>query len=251
MGIFRIDPQKDTTIINSSPTANTGLSNFIDIFARINPSTRKKEYGRGLVKFAVSSLTAAINSGNIPNPNDNTAVTATLKLFNVNHDQESSESFNLEIYPLTQDWDEGNGIDPEFVTTGYANAVSAKSTAAWTVSGGTYATDSNSGSQSFDKGFEHLSVNVTSLVKDWVSGVSSDYGVLIKHTEEEECATASSSGINYNLKRFYSRQTNTYKNPYIQIEWPNEIDDDREAGVEAGSTGALYLSSSISLGHSI
>jgi len=241
MGIYRVEPEKDTTISEVGLTANTGLSPFLDVFSRINPDTRNKEYGRTLIKFPISSATAAINTGIFKDPNDDSTVTSWLKFFNCNHGEESSKSFTLNIFPLIQDWDEGSGITEQFITTGYANAVSANSSNSWTVSGGTYVIDSNSGSQAFDAGFEHLKVDVSAIVREWISGNTANHGFIVKMTESQESASGTLSGQNYNLKRFYSRETNTHKFPHLEFEWPNEIDDDREAGIEAGGTGALYF----------
>ena len=99
--------------------------------------------------------------------------------------------------------------------------------------------DSNSASQYFETGQEDLKVDVTNYFKAYLNyatgtsvpdGGSADYGFLVRMSDAQECQTAdeaTSAGVatatvssSFYSKKFYSRQTNTRKQPYIQMEWP-------------------------------
>lgn len=240
--IARAFCDRDTTIFEKSITANAGGSPILQLSNIYNGIKLTKQFERVLIRFGLSSLTGNIvTTKKYPDPRTDSTVTAYLYMFNAPHGDAQAKSFDLEVYPITQDWSEGDGLDlDELTQTGYANAVSAQSTVAWTTSGGTWQRDANSATQNFDTGEENLKVNITNLFKEWLDGNTANFGVLVKMTDLQEARTGSTSATSIDYKKFYGRATNTRKQPYIQLEWDGAVKDDRNF-VPFNSTANLFF----------
>ena len=238
-GRKRAFADRDTSIFEKTLTANVGASPILQTSNIFNSLKERKEFTRILVRFGLSSLTGAIINKNCADPRVDSA-TAYLYMFNCPHGDDQAKSFDLEVYPLTQTWDEGTGLDLDGLTeTGYANAVSAQSTVEWTSTGGTYQRDSTSATQNFDHGEEDLKVDITNIFNNWLNGVTANEGLLIRMTDAQEAKSGSTSATSIMYKKFYSRETNTRNQPFIQLEWDGSIKDRRNF-VEFNSTADLY-----------
>ena len=110
---------------------------------------------------------------------------------------------------------------------------------AWDSAGGDYLTDTSSSfSQNFPEGYENLSVDVTTLVEQWINsggnvlGTKTNYGFGIKLKDNLEAEAKS-----YYTKKFFARGTEFFfKRPTIEAKWDDSIQDDR---------GSFYASSSL------
>ena len=255
--------EKDTWITEQSTTSNFGLSPILEVWNKVNPTRNKKEWARTLVKFSVSSLTAGIvNTGKYPDPRTDTTVSAYMYLFNAMHGDPIASNFTIWALPLTADWTEGTGLDNDnFSQTGLADALSATNTQSWTglnsttgahavLGTDTKVYDSSSGTATFVQGEENLKIDVTTWFKGHLNSVSANYGFLLRMSDAQEAkdgpeATAagvdtSVSSTSFFTKKFYGRETNTRKRPYIQLEWPGELKDDREL-LRFSKTGNLFF----------
>lgn len=241
MSVRRAYANKDSWLNERSLTSNFGSSPILEVWNIFNTAITRKEFARTIVRFNLSAITGDISAGNLPDPRTDTTVSAYLYAFNVKHGDEQAKSFNINVHPLSQEWSEGTGLDNDEMTqTGYCNAVSADSTNPWVTTGGEYTVNSNSATQSFDHGEEDLKVNVTNMFNDWLNGVTGNFGVILKMTDAEEIKTGSTSANSTFYKKFYSRETNTRKSPYIQLEWDGSIKDDRSA-ISFNSSGTLWF----------
>ena len=270
MSIARAYSDKDTWITEASVTSNFGETPILEIWNNIDEVTKRKEYARILIKFSLSSLSADIvNNGRIPDPRTNSTVSAFINLKNVKHSDNQAVNFDLVAFPLTASWMEGRGLDNDgYTNTGFANALSATNTNAWNINngqtGGTVyigaasrVYDSNSATQSF-LGEEDLRMDVTDYFKDYLNfstgtsiedGGSADHGFLIRMTDAYEAKDApealsagqavSISGTAFYSKKFYSRETNTRKRPYFEIEWDGAIKDNRD-NIRFSKTADLF-----------
>ena len=134
MGTFRLYPSKSNTIIENSPTINTGQNEVGELWYGEDGVTRH------LFKFDDTYYNSYYALGFLP------AITATtpefkLKLINpieLDSDQILAESFDIEVYAVTRDWDEGSGWDFENGTAGFSCWNSATTIQAWTTPGGDY-----------------------------------------------------------------------------------------------------------------
>ena len=258
MGYIKLFAEKDTFIQDRKtnvitaimgPSANFGASETLEIANRLNPVNDVQEHfiKRLLIQFNLSTLTAAIDSNAIKNFNDS-SVSATLKMFNVVHDQINPESFKLNIYPVLSSWSEGDGTQSETSPiSGYANWNDRKTGYPWDkgglgASGGngsfTASTDvalvASAQTVEFNTGWENLSLDIKSLVTSWVDGITANNGLLIKLDNDFESITSYDVGV----KKFYGKSTNTVLAPYIQIEYEDSIKDDRNF-VPKGTTANL------------
>jgi len=241
MSVRRAYVNKDAWITEKSLTANFGGSPILETWNIFDSIKGRKEFARIVASYNLSALTADISAGNLVDPRTDTTVTAYLYMFNAKHGDEQAKSFNLNVHPITQEWDEGDGLDNDNLSqTGYASAVSAQSTVAWTTTGGTFQVDSNSATQTFDHGEEDLKVDITNMFKEWLAGNTGNFGVMIKMTDNQEIKTGALSATSIFTKKFYGKETNTRKRSYIQLEWPGQIKDDRSA-ISFNSTGQLWF----------
>ena len=273
MSIARAYADKDTWITEASVTSNFGETPILEVWNNINEVTQRKEYARILIKFSLSSLSADIvNNGRIPDPRTDSGVSAFINLKNVKHSDNQAVNFDLVAFPLTASWMEGRGLDNDnYTNTGFANALSATNTNAWNINNGqtggsvyigaaSRVYDSNSATQSF-LGEEDLRMDVTDYFKAYLNfstgtsiedGGSADHGFLIRMTDAYEAKDApealsagqavSISGTAFYSKKFYSRETNTRKRPYFEIEWDGAIKDNRENLLFSKTANLFYYS---------
>ena len=273
MSIARAYADKDTWITEASVTSNFGETPILEVWNNINEVTQRKEFARILIRFSLSSLSADIvNNGRIPDPRTDSGVSAFINLKNVKHSDNQAVNFALAAFPLTASWMEGRGLDNDnYSNTGFANAISATNTNAWSINNGqsggsTYigaasrVYDSNSATQSF-LGEEDLRMDVTDYFKAYLDystgtsiadGGSADHGFLIRMTDAYEAKDApealsagqavSISGTAFYSKKFYSRETNTRKRPFFEIEWDGAIKDNRENLLFSKTANLFYYS---------
>lgn len=240
--IYRIFPDKDTFITNSvvngvaATGSNSGASETLQIFKIAAISGAVGAYAtasiaRALMHFDLSALASLTSSGQVPS----SGVVYRLHLADLQHNSTLPKSFDIEVQSLTQDWDEGTGIDvDQFSDSGLANWIQPKTGQYWSVAG-----SSGSGEifvQHFDSGHEDLDIDVTNLVSSWLSGTISNNGVMIRLS-----STLESDGSDYYVKMFSSRETYfPVRTPYIEARWDDSLKDDRNNFVFDYS-GSLFL----------
>jgi hypothetical protein len=240
LGLFRTPIIKDNTISTYSSIAsltglgNAGNSQIVDLWGWYKDG--KKVLARILGQVDINTIKNAIANETIPS----SSVSCTLKFFNINHAQTQANDFTVQIYPITTQWTEGRGnrVD-SFTHEGVSNWLSASTSAAWTAPGGDYLVDSSSATQYFESGFENLSATLSAMVNNWVSGVSANYGFIIKMDETAESLTSTSE--QWYRKSFHSRSTNDVLfQPYLEFAWDDSIQDDRKVGT-FGNPMSLYF----------
>jgi hypothetical protein len=242
MSRARAFADQDGVLWEATLTANTGASPILRLENIFDGVKNRKQFSRIIVRFGLSSLTGSIvNDKKYPDPRTDSTVTAYLYMFNAPHGDEQARSFDINVHPLTQTWAEGSGLDMDTLTeTGFAHALSAETTVAWTTTGGTYQVDPSSATMKFNHGEENLKVDVTTIFKDWMDGNSANEGLILKMTDNQEIKTGALSAVSIHTKKFYARETNTTKQPYIQLEWDGSINDFRNF-VEFNSSADLFF----------
>ena len=207
--------------------ANVGQASTLDLFklyneTTLNGSSSQNELSRALVKFdlgPVTSLTSSILNINSSN------FRATLEMKDIMTGHAVPRNFTLSVFPLSQSFDEGEGIDTgKFDDVHVANFLTASYTAqnnVWFASGANaggllgaanidYIASGNlmdskgvvsfEKKQVFSKGTEDLSIDITSLVSASVAGQIPDLGFRLSFTGSQE----SDSKTRF-VKRFASR----------------------------------------------
>jgi len=121
----------------------------------------------------------------------------------------------------------------EYKDDGLSNWLSASSTAAWTTSGGDFHSGSGYNKTAvFTTGVEDLSVDITNIVEDWMSGSLENYGLGVRLSGSAETSTTT-----YYTKKFFARSSEFFfKRPTIEARWDSSLKDER---------ASFYVSSSL------
>ena len=183
MPITRYTASADTTITNAfkfgnrirATGSNMGMANSSQIFSLYGQASSSAgmftsvEKSRALVKFPMDEIKADRASSKIPASG---SVSFFLNLYNAKTPYTLPKNFTLRVNPVTTPWDEGYGLDMEtYVDTGYANWIVASSASSgivnWASEGGDFASDLEF-EDTFPLGTENLSVDITTLVEDWL-----------------------------------------------------------------------------------
>lgn len=250
MAIKRYFAEKDNTITNAfepdlitrGTGSNAGLADSLSVFSiYAQESSSSLEAARTLIQFPITSsqfsgVTTILQdrtAGKIPASG---SVNFYLKMFNVAHDQTVPRNYTLVVSPISQSWEEGNGVDLDnysdltYGGTG-SNWINARANTAWTNQGGDFLTASiyneYNYTQTFDNGIEDLEVDITGLVEQWILGPGSsgynNYGVGIFLTSSQENGTQS-----YYKKMFSARSSEYFfSRPVIEARWDNSQKDNR------------------------
>ncbi len=279
MAIKRYLADADNTIVNAyqpnletrGTGSNTGRSDIVEVYSiygRQQPSSStyqgSQELSRILMKFPTTSIAKDRTNSVIPASG---SVNFYLKVFNAPHTRTVPRDLTLMVYPVSQSWQEGEGLDLinyADLTKGRpgSNWMSASNTSAWDgTTGGTYITASNQWnphgsqsvsslgsppiySQSFASGLEDLEINITPLVELWMSGAMNNYGIGIQLTSSQEAyydasdaAVAASGSIQFNSETAsdYDGETFTVKST-DGTEVVYTLDDDTTSNTYGAST---------------
>jgi len=216
MAIFKIFPDKDTTIYPSIPDKNTGLDPILEI----QNDKETFETSRILIQFPSSVLEDILN--NIEGDYE-----AYLKLFLA--DAESlPEDYSLVVNPISQSWDSGVGkflFEPydkngctwiqrtnedEWTTSSF----SLNTTSSFNISnpGGGSWYYNYEGSQSFGlNNVKDTNINVTDIIKAFASGNIDNNGVMVRMKDIENTLSTS--------LKYFSKDTHTIYPPQLEIKW--------------------------------
>ena len=125
MSVRRYTASADTTIVNAYKAnlttrgtgSNMGRADVMEVFSiygRQQPSSStnkgSQELSRMLVQFPVSSIASDRNSGKIPASG---SISFYLKLYNAKTSKTVPRDYKLVVLPVSQSWQEGNGLDLE------------------------------------------------------------------------------------------------------------------------------------------
>ena len=231
-------------LINRATGSNMGRADILEVFSIYGQAdSGSTELMRTLIEFPITSITTDRSLGKIPASGN---VNFYLNVYNAAHGLTLPRNYTLQVLPVSRSWEEGNGLDMEdYSDLTYngigTNWVNASSGTAWTNVGGDFHA-SPIFTQSFDQGYEHLSVNVSSLVEEWLNGTKQNYGIAIKLTSSNEAYFSSSTGTasgsiphnpngaetSYYTKKFFARSSeHFFFRPTLEARWDSTVKDDR------------------------
>ncbi len=259
--VIRTYIEKNNTIIKDSEV-NTGRNPIAEIY--YGGFDTKTDYTRHLLYFGVEDLQERYNNGQL---GDLSKVTHTLKLCNSSYfDQnlqaqklldgkQRTSSFDLILFKVDQDWDEGTGYDygRQILTVesnnnitfveGASNWFYSQTNTDWTFDGvysGTASSAITIATQHFDKGNENIEMDITSEVNDLITGGTDNFGYGIAFTHDlEEIVTVPSQYVG-----FFTRHTQTYYEPFLETIYNNPIHDNRK-NFYKNKLNRLYLYSNV------
>lgn len=238
MSIKRFVADADTTITNAYKAnltqrgtgSNMGASDILEMFSIYGQQdSGSSELSRILIKFPVTDIQTARTNGQIPASG---SCSFYLRMFNAPHGQTLPKDTTAIIQPISRSWDEGYGLDMEdYSDRDAANWEYATSNITWTSNGGDYLS-SPTYSASFATGLEDVSVDISPLVEQWISGTTNNYGVGLRLTSSLE-----NDSNSYYTKKFFARRSENYmQRPVIEVRWDSSRKDNR---------GNFYASSSL------
>jgi hypothetical protein len=253
MSIFRSYFLKNNTLIDNNLTNNSQ-----NPVTEISYGTFNKQVSRFIFDVDLSNLQNKIANGFI---NPNRIVKHVLHMTNtIRYAQEyigkksytlnidRATSFDLDVFNINQDWDEGGGYDFVFDNTVYpyvdivdnpninqqaANWFYRKTTDTWDVYGAYSSGDTQIiGTQRFEKGSENLEIDVTDYINQRLFGTGytgtsaytgNSFGLGVKFADiYEQLDPEFRQAV-----AFHAKKTNTFYEPYIETIIDDTITDDR------------------------
>ena len=241
--IIRTYIEKDNTIIGGSEI-NTGRNPVAELF--YGGEGKSNKFSRHLLYFDVQKLKEQYSLGNL---GDLSEVVHTLKMTNTSaldtdligkqtsDGKQRACSFDLILFPIPQDWDEGCGF-----TYNCDNCVNCSPDCGgdnitpsnwyysqgidnWNIPG--VYSGSSSGvtitTQHFDFGNENLCMDITNTINDLITGTTINYGFGLAFPSNVELLQTP----NYNYVGFFTKQTQTYFEPFLETKYNGKINDDR------------------------
>lgn len=218
----------DASIYLQQPEQNAGRDELLEVGKLYYGST--KDIARALIKFNTNDISSSI-SENIG--------TGSFNVY-LNLKAAKSEEIPLEytIYAnaISQSWTMGTGtkfdnITSDGVSWKYKNGMNtwqdntiggtaiytAGTTGSANAEGGTwYLTGSASQSYSYES--DDVRMDVTNIVKLWVSSSLPNNGLIVHHSLENE-----ENALDYGVLKFFSKETNTIYEPKLELVWDDQI----------------------------
>lgn len=236
---------------------NTGLNPVCELFYGGNDSN--VNYSRFIFQFDETRLKALYDDKTF---SDLTKLTHTLRMTNTGafdrnllgddtcDGKARANSFDLMVFPIPQDWDEGVGYD--YATTnissgdsqktlGPSNWFEAKTNTPWSGGSGIFSgtTGTTIATQHFEQGNENLEIDITSVVNDYLTGATNN-GLGLAFTYSYEQATPTKA----QYVGFFTRHTQTFYEPHVETIYNNPIVDDRN-NFYLDKNNKLYLYSTL------
>lgn len=239
--IYRTYFSKDTTIIKNS-RLNTGINPILKLLY----GGSQPMFSRILFSFDVEGIKQRMADNTITKQ----GLKHTLRLTNtISYDldnmgypvavrSEQASSFDLILFKIDEDWDEGIGYDYLFSdnlgdsnpTISYdgANFYNRTTLSAWSTNGvinnKNIPQDKIVSTLHFDLGAENLECDITDLVNDLVENGTGNFkglGLMFSPVLEDKITET------VKLLEFFGKDTHTYFEPHVETFWQEEIKDDR------------------------
>ncbi len=227
---------KNNTIVKNS-NVNTGLNPIAELFYGGD-----KQYSRFLFQIDETRIKNLYVDGTFP---DLTKLTHKLKMINTGAfdkdllnkgmgSKARTSSFDLIVFNVNQPWDNGTGYDlsctdlvfgDSALVHGYSNWYNSQNGIFWSGGSGVYSGSPSGitvGTQHFDKGNENIDIDVTEYVNGLLTGATNNgLGLAFDKRFEDE----STDSLQY--VGFFTNNTQTFYEPYIETIYDNHIVDDR------------------------
>lgn len=227
-------PEKDATMYDILPNQNTGLDEIIEV-AKTYYDQTTVDISRALIKFDLTELSSSMVNGNVPT---DARMYLNLKISEAN---EIPLAYTIMVHAASQSWEMGvgtrfddytvNGVSwnhriSNDQTTTYWVPIPTGSTYASFAPGTTGSLDGRGGTWYTGSGYEtsasfnytgsDLRVDVTDIVRTWLSGSIDNNGFLLKHTTAVEDDTE-----DYGSLKWFSKETSTIYGPTLEVAWDN------------------------------
>jgi len=190
--IYFVTASKDASVYSLTPTKNTGLDEILTISKHYN-RFEERDNARTFIHFDIDNIPSYVTASNVE-----------LHL-SLAQPEELAGSYTLYGYPVTESWEMGRGTWPETINTDGIN---------WEIQSGVDFTTEVS--QSFTYFGGDVNMNIKPIYDYWTG--STNYGIRLSHTSSIE-----ESGLEYGVLKFYSKETNTFLQPLMKLQWDDSI----------------------------
>lgn len=214
----------DASVYLQQPDQNAGRDEILEV-GKLYYGDIKDIY-RALVKFDTTNISASVASGQITG-----SWKAYLNLYAANS-EEIPLQYTIYANAVSQSWTMGTGTKFDNIstdgvswkyrdgvnkwqdnTTGGSAVFTPGTTGSANAEGGTWYTGSEA-SQSYDYEPDDVRMDVTGIVKLWISGSLPNNGFIVRHSLANEENTQ-----DYGSLKFYSKETKTIYEPKLEIVW--------------------------------
>lgn len=195
-------PVQDASIYSEFEDKNTGLDEILEV-----GKTNHGVYSaRSLIQFDLSGSSLPINA----------EFDLVLRIANA---EQLKTNQRIEICQLSQSWEEGTGYFHQTI-------LQTEDGVTWTQrnSGSFWDSGSQGGSttglfttSSFSKPISDITVNVTEIVRSWISESVSNTGFLIRFPTTDEADGTVTGNV-----KFFSRDTHTIYQPTLVAKWDDQ-----------------------------
>ena len=255
--VIRTYFDRNNTIVYNR-TENTGKNPVAELFYGGSFEANTPLFTRYIFQFDVQRIIDLRVKGMYP---DLTKLKHTLRMTNTGtfdasllgqntaDGKDRTSSFDLNLFPINQVWDEGVGYDfagqkffsssdSTVISNDPSNWIEARTGTAWNGGSGVFSAWTGTTilkTQSFEDGTENLEMDITDIVNDYLTGAT-NHGLGLAFNEEFE------DSIKDNLKYvgFFTRHTQTFYEPYVETIYEDSIQDDR-ANFYLDKMNKLYL----------
>jgi len=226
MAIYKIFPEKDTTIYSRYPLQNTGLDEIVEL--QNNYEVGVSHNSRILTQFSsteINNIVDTIISGSVTDITGSLLTSSKEFTTDLKYYLAEAEGINMdtmiEVYPVSSSWDIGTGkFTHEPIRTNGCSWVKRTTNTEWNNEGGDYII-SNIFSQSLSyNDSKDLKINVTPLVKEFYSGNLNNYGFLVKYSDGDELQIDRNKSF---ILKYFSVDTNTIYPPQLEFKWRDYI----------------------------
>ena len=252
MCIYKSYFEKNNTIVYNSEI-NTAKNQVTEIVYGGNPNV----YSRFIFKIDLTGLIDKITTEEIA---VDRVLSHKLKLYNTinelnqyigtdigyNIDRVRASSFELILFEIDEDWDEGSGYDISFDKLSLlkpkkkspSNWFNKKTNLPWATAGIYDEVNPVTiiDTINFDNGDENIDIDITDYINDIVYSGNTHNGLGLAFTFEIEELT----DTKLNSIAFHTKYTNTYFEPHLETIFDNIIKDDRNC-FKLNEDNRLYL----------
>lgn len=217
----------DASIYLQQPEQNAGRDEILEVGKLYYGSV--KDVARSLIKFETDTLNSEIQSIGTGSWN----VFLSLRSANAS---EIPLEYTIYANAISQSWKMGTGtkfdnITSDGVSWKYRNGIDTwqdntiggtaifapGTTGSANAEGGTWYL-SGSTSQSFNYEPDDIRMDVTEIVKLWLSGSIPNNGFIVHHGLDNEA-----NELDYGVLKFFSKETNTIYEPKLELVWDDSV----------------------------
>ena len=257
--------ERDTTLYEKFPAQNTGIDQILELIkiasgSKLNGVFQLNTYNsRFLLDFGsqITSLQSSIESGEIPPLGNNASSASAYVSIKTTTATDLLHAYTIKAYPVSESWVNGNGNYSDipiqkygaswkyktsndigdFWATGSGIVQGGGGGLTETKGGGTWWTGSGfEASQSFQNESPDIRINVTDIVRQWVSGSIPNNGFIFKRLTSDE----RSSEVLGSLK-FFGRETHTIFVPKLEVVWNDTNFTDTSSAEISSDTYVPYI----------